>query len=430
MKETAPAIHGENPGISTGESALNPFSGAQRQNLPREEQRLQANVLVASTILIGTAAVLWGGIYLVSNEPVSASIPFSYSFLSATSLLAYRVGKRFQLFKLTQLLLILFLPFILMITIGGFVNSGAVITWALLAPLGALLLSSRREALLWGVAFFVLVTFSGFIEGSAPESNNLSPRVIIAFFAMNILGPSAIAIVLLYYFVGQKNSALDLLRKEQDKSDRLLLNVLPRNIAQTLKEGDQPIAEHFEAVSILFADVVGFTPLSEKLPPAEMVGLLNDVFSFFDALADKYGLEKIRTIGDNYMVASGVPLRRDDHADALANMALEMNSYLQIRGDKNVEKLQFRIGMNSGPAVAGVVGTAKFHYDLWGDAVNTASRMESHGVPGRIQVTNEMHDLLGDEFTFEERGEIEVKGKGSICTWFLEGRRNGQENPS
>ena len=118
------------------------------------------------------------------------------------------------------------------------------------------------------------------------------------------------------------------------------------------------------------------------------------------------------------------------HADALANMALEMNSYLQIRGDKNVEKLQFRIGMNSGPAVAGVVGTAKFHYDLWGDAVNTASRMESHGVPGRIQVTNEMHDLLCDEFTFEERGEIEVKGKGSISTWFLEGRRNGQENPS
>lgn len=389
-----------------------------------DERRLEATVLVISTVLVGAAAVLWGAIYLAFDEPAAAVIPFGYSALSAVSLTVFRFTRHYLVFRLTQLLLIVVLPFLLMIAIGGFVNSGAVIFWALLGPLGALLLTSRGEAVGWTIAFFALVVVSAIIEPNARDGNNLPTGIVIAFFAMNVVGPSATAIVLLYYFVGQKNTALGLLQHEQEKSERLLLNVLPKEIAPTLKEGGQVIAEHFDAVSVLFADIVGFTPLSEKMPPAEMVGLLNDIFSYFDTLTDKYGLEKIRTIGDNYMVASGVPVRRDDHAHALARMALEMNNFLDSRKDASAEPLQFRIGMNSGPVVAGVVGTTKFHYDIWGDAVNTASRMESHGVPGRIHVTSEMHELLQDTFTFESRGEIEVKGKGTKHTWFLEGVRS------
>jgi adenylate cyclase len=384
-----------------------------------DEDRLQATVLVISTMLIAPAAVLWGAIYLAFDEPVAASIPLGYSALSAVSIVVFRVTSRYQLFRLTQLVLIIVAPFLVMVAAGGFVNSGAVIFWALLGPLEALLLTSRREAVGWTLAFFALVVVSALIEPNARASNNLPKGVVIAFFAMNVLGPSTVAVVLLYYFVGQKNGALESLEREQEKSERLLLNVLPKEIAPTLKEGNEVIAEHFDAVSVLFADIVGFTPLSEKLPPTEMVGLLNDIFSYFDTLTDKYGLEKIRTIGDNYMVASGVPVRRDDHAHALANMALEMNSFLDGR-DQDGHEIEFRIGMNSGPAVAGVVGTTKFHYDIWGDAVNTASRMESHGVPGRIHVTSHMRELLQDDFTFMPRGEIEVKGKGTMSTWFLE----------
>ena len=215
--------------------------------------------------------------------------------------------------------------------------------------------------------------------------------------------------------------ALEKVNEEQEKSERLLLNVLPKEIAAILKDEDGIIADNFEAVSIMFADVVGFTPLSTKMSPKDMVELLNEIFSYFDSLIEKYELEKIRTIGDNYMVASGVPRPRGDHAHALAGMALEMNSYLHDNSSSKVNGLQFRIGINSGPVVAGIIGRQKFHYDLWGDAVNTASRMESHGVPGKIQVTQMTYELIQDKFICKPRGTIEVKGKGEMDTWFLEG---------
>ena len=153
-----------------------------------------------------------------------------------------------------------------------------------------------------------------------------------------------------------------------------------------------------------------------------MVGVLNEVFSYFDTLAEHYGVEKIRTIGDNYMVASGVPVERDDHAHALAAMALDMNGYIVERRAEGASPLQFRIGMNSGPVVAGVIGHKKFHYDIWGDAVNTASRMESHGIPGKIQIARPTYDLICEDFVCTPRGLVEIKGKGSMETWFLESR--------
>ena len=221
--------------------------------------------------------------------------------------------------------------------------------------------------------------------------------------------------------IDQKNTAYALLAVEQEKSENLLLNVLPREIANILKEKDQTIANNFERASILFADLVGFTPLTESLTPEEMIGLLNEIYSHFDGLVDKYGVEKIRTIGDNYMVASGVPTPRADHAQAIAKMALDMLKYTESLPEHNGSLINFRIGINSGPLVAGVIGKKKFHYDVWGDTVNTASRMESHGVPGKIQVTEDTYQILADEFVFESRGKIDVKGKGEMKTWFLAG---------
>jgi class 3 adenylate cyclase len=208
--------------------------------------------------------------------------------------------------------------------------------------------------------------------------------------------------------------------EERARSERLLRNILPEEIAERLKQGPGAIADGFEQVTVLFADIAGFTPLSERLTPGEVVNMLNQVFSCFDEMASRHGLEKIKTIGDAYMVVAGLPSPRADHVQAMATMALEMRSAVARFGEG---KLAMRIGMHSGPVVAGVIGTSKFSYDLWGDTVNTASRMESHGSPGRIHVSDASRVALGEGWDLEDRGTVEVKGKGSMRTWWLNGRR-------
>ena len=213
------------------------------------------------------------------------------------------------------------------------------------------------------------------------------------------------------------------LSEEQKKCERLLLNILPEPIAEQLKDGQQHIADGFTDVTILFADIVGFTHLSAQISPAQLVQLLNEIFSAFDQLSDRYELEKIKTIGDAYMVVGGIPKPRSDHADAIAQMALAMQQEVAQFNAKHNAALSIRIGINTGPVVAGVIGTKKFIYDLWGDAVNTASRMESHGVAGYIQVTESTYQCLRTQYEFEERGVIQVKGKGEMRTYFLKGRK-------
>jgi class 3 adenylate cyclase len=208
-----------------------------------------------------------------------------------------------------------------------------------------------------------------------------------------------------------------LLDEERAKSEGLLRNMLPASVAQQLKDRPAPIADGFEAVTVLFADIVGFTPLSAQMSPREVVALLNEMFSTFDALALRHGLEKIKTIGDAYMVVGGLPEIRSDHASAVASMALEMREAVARRGDG----LALRIGLHTGPVVAGVIGTTKYSYDLWGDTVNTASRMESHGVAGEIHVSAACRDVLGARFEVEERGVVDIKGKGPMRTYWLKG---------
>ena len=283
-------------------------------------------------------------------------------------------------------------------------------------PLGALLFDEPSHAPRWFLAFVSLVVLSGFLQPYVDFANNLSSGIVIFFFVINLIGVGSIVFLMVFYFVGQKNMF-------QEKSEALLLNILPKEIVAILKNEPRTIAEHFEGASILFADVVNFTPLSAMMTPTELVQLLNEVFSHFDSLVEKYGLEKIKTIGDCYMVAAGIPRPRADHAQVLTAMALEMRDYVSLH-EFYGRKLTFRIGLNSGPVVAGVIGHKKFIYDLWGDAVNTASRMESHGQAGIIQITRATYELVKDDFACEPHGTINVKGKGEMEVWFVTGQKN------
>ena len=221
----------------------------------------------------------------------------------------------------------------------------------------------------------------------------------------------------------RERAFLKQLQQEQERSEKLLLNILPPPIAQRLKHGERTIADSFDEVTVLFADLVHFTQLSAGISPAQLVERLNDIFLAFDILAELYGLEKIKTIGDAYMLVGGVPTYRPDHAEAVAEIAIDMLDAIERLNRQNHTNFSLRVGMHTGPVIAGVIGKHKFNYDLWGDAVNIASRMESHGLPGQIQLTEDTYQRIQDKFLFEKRGLIPVKGKGEMVTYFLTGRK-------
>lgn len=388
-----------------------------------EEIRLQKSLLVLSSMLVIPAGVFWGVVYLLMNEPLAGMIPLSYSVVTFFSVVLYGLTRRYRLFRSTQLCLILLLPFLLMLALGGFVNSSAVILWSLLCPMGAMMFAEQKHAPRWLAAYIGLIILSGVLQPYLRPGNNLPSSMMTIFFVLNISVVSGFVFILLFHFVNEKNQAYQLLHQEQQKSEALLLNVLPRKIAAILKQENRIIADDYESASILFADLVGFTPLTAELTPTDMVRLLNKISCRFDELVEKYGVEKIRMIGDNYMVASGVPEPRPDHAQVLACLALEMNAYLETLPAVNGKPIRFRIGINSGPVIAGVVGNKKFAYDVWGDTVNIASRMESQGEPGKIQITQSTYKLLADQFVCEPHGVISIKGKGPMETWFLLGMK-------
>jgi guanylate cyclase len=371
---------------------------------------------------------LWGALYLAFGSPVGV-VPLVYFAVLLGAIVVFSRTRDFPRFLLVGQLAILFAPTLSMIPLGGFLDAGGVGLWGILAPLGALVFSEVRSAARWYVAYLVVFLGSGLAgEIIGPVWEPLPVWFTSTMLALNIAVGGTIVFTLLAVFAAERRAALSALRLEQAKAENLLLNILPRSIADKLKDETQPIADHFGSASILFADVAEFTPWSERLPPAEVVGYLDRLFSHFDELAERYALEKIKTIGDCYMVAAGVPTPRPDHARALALMALDMLE--AMRSHEEVAHLghELRIGINSGPVVAGVIGRKRFLYDLWGDAVNTASRMESYGTPGRIQITRATYELLADDFECEPRGSIAVKGKGEVETWYL--IRPQDERPS
>jgi adenylate cyclase len=389
------------------------------------EVRLEKAILVSTTILVILATGSYGLVFLIFREYAASLISISFSLFALACLVYIKQTCRYRkpLFLLN--LLGILLPFSHTLILGGIWSSGAVIVWSLMVPLGALIFFKHKHAIWWWLAFLGLLSTSAVLQPFVEAPNNLPPALIRAFFVLNVGSVSSITLIVLSYFIRQKDEAYRLLRIEEEKAENLLLNILPKEIAAILKDKEQTIADHFDGASVLFADLVGFTPLSANMAPVEMVKLLNEIFSHFDNLVDKYGVEKIRTIGDNYMVAAGVPRSQSDHAHRLAAMALEMQDYIQKHWNNGRYPIKFRVGINSGPVIGGVIGRKKFVYDVWGDAVNIASRMESQGVPGQIQLTRETYELICNDFICQPRGSVQVKGRGEIETWFLVGRKTG-----
>ncbi len=384
-----------------------------------EDDRIRKGALTVSAGIVAALTPIWVITYLVLDLPLSAAIPFTYLVISVVSLVAFWRRKRFRTFRATQLTLLLILPFALQWSLGGFMPSSGVALWALTCPLGALMFAGTRQAGPWFVAYLSLIGVSLALEPLLTPAN-VPETVQIAFFAGNVTGVSLTAYLLLQFFVRERES-------EHARSERLLLNVLPAPVAIRLKRDEGVIADRFDEATVLFADIVDFTPMSATLPADEVVGLLNAIFSDFDDLVEQRGLEKIKTIGDAYMVAGGIPVPRPDHVRAIAELALDMRGAVSTHR----EGLRVRIGIDTGPVVAGVIGRKKFIYDLWGDTVNTASRMESQGVPGEIQVTERVVAALGGGYLFDPRGPIEIKGKGSMQVWLLRGHTpQDAETPS
>jgi adenylate cyclase len=389
-----------------------------------DELRVRKEVLTLSSVLMASLACAWVGTYAALGLWLPAAIPFVYQLASATSIYAFARTHRYLLFRRSQLWMSLLLPFALQWSLGGFATSSAVVLWSFTSPLGALLFVGARQAIPWFIGFMALVGVSVAIDpaiaGSAPDVPN---GVMLTFFGLNVLGVTTTAYVLLQYFVRERE-------REQAKSEALLLNVLPAPVAARLKREEGVIADSHAAVTVLFADIVGFTPLAERLPASEVVALLDRVFARWDALALSHGAEKIKTIGDAYMAAAGIPVSRDDHVEAMAQMALAMRPAVEDCAAETGLPFEVRIGIDTGPVVAGVIGRVKFTYDLWGDTVNTASRMELHAPPGSIQVTQRVHDRLRHAYELHPRGVIDVKGKGPMHAYLLTGARHEHTVPT
>jgi class 3 adenylate cyclase len=380
-----------------------------------DDVRVQKVTLTLSAVTVTLLSVIWVGTYLALGLPVSAAIPFTYQVASVVALVVFARTKDFRTFRFSQIVLIFLLPFLLQWSLGGYEASSAVSLWALVGVFGALFFYSAGGAVPWFVLFVVLTVISGLMDPRLAESAAAIPAAVqVAFFVLNILGVSLTAYLLLQYALRSRDAALA-------RSDGLLLNVLPRSIAERLKHDPGVIAERYDEVTVLFADIADFTPFAERTSPEQVVGVLDEIFSAFDTLTERHGLEKIKTIGDAYMVAGGLPEPRPDHAEAIAAMALEMQVELARVRQALGLGLEIRIGIDSGPVVAGVIGRRKFIYDLWGDTVNTASRMESSGIVGRIQVSEAVFERLRSTHAFEDRGEVEIKGKGRLRTYFLTG---------
>lgn len=357
---------------------------------------------VGSVISLGSALA-----FFFSGIPLLGGMWLGYSIWLLAGLLVFRKGwMNYQTWAYFSISPLIPLPFLSAWLSGGPLTSGGMLVWGLFAPLLNLIVLDPRHTLYWLGAHLALSTLNAFVPPFGPPL----PQATNLWLTLYNLGAISVFVVIVFqYFVNQRNLF-------QERSENLLLNILPAEIAAILKTEPRTIADAFDGASILFADVVDFTRLSARMSPTDTVELLNEVFSHFDAIVEKHGLEKIKTIGDCYMAAAGVPRPRPDHAQAIIRAAVEMQDYID-QSQFNGQQIEFRIGVNSGPVVAGVIGRKKFIYDLWGDAVNTASRMESHGEGGIIQITRNTYELVKNDFHCEPRGQVNVKGKGEMEVW-------------
>lgn len=396
------------------------------------EQKLAGDMLLFSTGLMMFASVLWLAVYWSFGKTFSTTIPLVFQGLSTCTIIFYLRTQKLGVFCFAQLSLFLFTPFVLQWSIGNFVTASGVSLWALLAPVGAIVILGTRESVPWFVAYIFMTALSGMFDYVLLfDAKQFEMRTVAIFFVLNFVSISAMVYVLLWYFsreVNKMQAAIEVktqaVSTEKELSERLLLNILPNNIADRLKRQETNIADGYADVSLIFADVVNFTHLSEEMSPNETVLLLNDIFCEFDSLAERYKIEKIKTIGDAYMAAGGLVTQADQYVDAVADMALDMQAFISRYNAPNGERLALRVGIATGPVVAGVIGRHKFSYDLWGDTVNIASRMCTEALAGHIQVDAVTFRRLHNRFRFDEAHQIQVKGKGLMQVYNLLGKLN------
>ena len=396
-----------------------------------QEDKLRRDLLIFACAFMNFAVVLWLAIYWLMGLHFSTNIPLAYQLVSLGSLVYYLRTRNFAVFRFVQLSLFLFVPFVMQWSIGSSVTSSGVMLWALLAPIGALVISGWRDSVPWFSAYMVMTVISGFFDYylSAGGEGGIPMKTIGFFFALNFAAMSSIIYFLVRYFVVEMDKIkiqLDLqhqlLAEEQKKSERVLLNVLPSSIAQRLKDHQGLIADGYADVTVMFADLVNFTQLTESLSPEQMVSLLNTIFSGFDELSEKYGVEKIKTIGDAYMVVGGLNRERVDYTRDIADLALEMREFIANQPELSRFRLGIHTGIATGPVVAGVIGTKRFIYDLWGDTVNIASRLTDEAIQDVIQVDKTTYNRIKHGYAFEPPATINVKGKGEMVMYRLTSR--------
>ncbi len=401
-----------------------------------EELRLQKALLVLASGLVSVAAIGWLLIYWALGPKLSTTLPFVLQVLVAANLLIYAASGNFAVFRFSQLAIFLFFPFIAQWALGNFVTASGVILWGLLAPVGALLCAGPRESVPWFAAYVFLTLLTGTFDFLLADYLVAAPSPVplkasMAFFTLNFATISTIVWLLMRFAIverqkarGELEDAHRQLHVEQERSERLLLNILPHPVAQRLKDDDCTIADGFAEVTVMFADIVNFTELASDMTPQQVFGMLNRVFSQFDEMAERLGLEKIKTIGDAYMVAGGLNTDLRDPCEAVAQLALDMRDWLAGAGARGANPLRVRIGIGTGPVVAGVVGKKKFIYDLWGDTVNLASRITGEGAPGSIQCDAATYDRLRNRFVFDPPHIVPIKGKGTVVVHRLSARRD------
>lgn len=405
--------------------------GITEETTYKQEDKLRRDLLIFACAFMNLAVVLWLAIYWIMGLHFSANVPLFYQLVSVASLVHFLKTKKFEAFRFVQLCLFLFVPFVMQWSIGSAVTSSGVMLWALLAPVGALVVSGWRDSIPWFIAYIVMTVVSGFFDYYLGSDNGsgVSMKTIGFFFALNFAAMSSILYFLVRYFVvemdkirNQLDQQHQLLAEEQKKSERVLLNVLPNSIAQRLKNNAGLIADGHADVTVMFADLVNFTQLTESLSPEQMVSLLNTIFSGFDELCEKYDVEKIKTIGDAYMVVGGLNRENTNYTSDIADLALEMRKLVNSHPELSRFKLGIHTGIATGPVVAGVIGTKRFIYDLWGDTVNVASRLTDEAVQDVIQVDRMTYNRIRHEYAFEPPATVHVKGKGEMVMYRLTAR--------
>ncbi|HSW82600.1 MAG TPA: adenylate/guanylate cyclase domain-containing protein [Usitatibacter sp.] len=393
------------------------------------EEKLSGDMLMLTTAFMMCAAALWLAVYWSMGYQYSTAIPLIFQALSVVTITLWWKLRRLYTFAIIQLGLILFTPFAMQWSIGNFVNASGVSLWGLMAPVGAVTVLGTRQSVPWFFAWLFMTVMAGvfdfLLSGSGPSRIDL--QTVAVFFVLNFAAISVMIYSLLWYFASEKqklrtqvDAQHEEIRVEKERSERLLLNVLPPAIAERLKRNEVNIAQGHADVTVMFADIVGFTRMTEELSPVETVKILNDVFSIFDDSADKYRVEKIKTIGDAYMACAGLDTGAHIHyADAVASMALEMIQKVDEYCRRTGDNLKIRIGVGTGPVVAGVIGKKKFIYDMWGDTVNVAFRLAADAPPSTVQVDLTTHRRLHNRFSFEPVQELEIKGKGRMQVYQL-----------